>query len=80
MTDRRVVLRLGADPLANGSALFVRCWMDDHVGARGWDRMSSVDSTTQIRHWYEPEGARFYEYRSTGPGAVSSMLPRNSTT
>ena len=66
----------GADPLANGSAVFIRCWMDDHIGARGWDRMSSVDSVTRIRHWYEPEGARFYEYGSTGPGAVKSPRRR----
>ncbi len=59
----------------NGSAVFVDCWMDDHIGARGWDRMSSVDSTG-LRIWYEPEGARFFEIGSTGPGAVQSPSRR----
>src|SRR5207237_2916432 len=43
-------------PFANlravGSAVFIDCWMDDHIGAKGWDRMSSVDSTG-TRIWYE---------------------------
>src|SRR5207248_756675 len=62
-------------PFANlraaGSAVFIDCWMDDHIGAKGWDRMSSVDSTG-TRIWYEPESARFFEYGTWGPGAVTS--------
>jgi pectinesterase len=58
-----------ADPQAIGSAVFVECWMDDHIRAAGWERMSSTDSTG-TRIWYEPASARFFEYRSTGPGAV----------
>ncbi len=60
-----------ADPRAVGSAVFIDCEMDDHIGAKGWDRMSSVDSTG-TRVWYEPESARFYEYGTTGPGAMKS--------
>jgi len=60
-----------ANPRANGSVAFVECWMDDHIGERGWDRMSSVDSTGN-RIWYEPASARFFEYGTTGPGAVNS--------
>lgn len=63
------------DPNAIGSVAFVGTWMDDHVGERGWDRMSSVDSTG-TRVWYEPESARFAEYRSSGPGAVASERRR----
>jgi beta-xylosidase/pectin methylesterase-like acyl-CoA thioesterase len=59
------------DPNVNGSAVFVECWMDDHVGEKGWDRMSMTDSTGN-RTWWEPETARFYEYGNTGPGAVKS--------
>lgn len=59
----------------NGSALFIACWMDDHIGARGWDRMSSIDSTG-ARIWYEPTDARFAEYGTTGPGAVASARRR----
>ncbi len=55
---------------ALGSAIYVDCWMDDHITTKGWDHMSSVDSVSQVRYWFEPENARFYEYRSTGPGAV----------
>jgi len=64
-----------ADPDANGSAVFVECWMDDHIGEKGWDRMSMTDSTGN-RFWWEPTTARFYEYRSTGPGAVRSTRRR----
>ena len=64
-----------ADPDAVGSAVFVSCWMDDHIGAKGWDRMSSIDSTG-TRIWYEPASARFFEHGTTGPGAVSSPSRR----
>ena len=63
------------DPDAVGSAVFVDCWMDDHIGAKGWDRMGMTDSTGAQRFW-EPETARFYEYRTRGPGAVSSPRRR----
>jgi pectinesterase len=63
------------DPQANGSAVFIECWMDDHIGDKGWDRMSSVDSTGG-RTWWEPESARFFEFRSSGPGAISSPRRR----
>ena len=64
-----------ADPNAVGSAVFIDCWMDDHIGAKGWDRMSSVDSTG-TRIWYEPESARFFESGTMGPGAVASPTRR----
>ena len=60
-----------ADPDAVASVVFVDNWMDDHIGGKGWDRMSSVDSTG-TRIWYEPESARFLEFGSKGPGAVAS--------
>jgi pectinesterase len=60
-----------ADPRAVGSAVFIDCWLDDHIGDRGWERMSSVDSTG-TRIWYEPQSARFFEYRSSGPGAAGA--------
>ena len=34
-----------ADATVNSAVAFIDCWMDDHIGERGWDRMSSVDST-----------------------------------
>jgi pectinesterase len=66
------------DPNAVGSAVFIDTWMDDHIGEKGWDRMSSTDSTG-ARVWYEPESARFFEHRSTGPGAVASPRRRTLT-
>ncbi|MEP6621766.1 MAG: pectinesterase family protein [bacterium] len=60
-----------ANPAVNSSAVFVDNWMDDHIGAKGWDRMSSVDSTGN-RTWNEPADARFYEFGTMGPGAVAS--------
>ncbi len=65
-----------ATPLAVSSAVFLDCWMDDHITAAGWDRMSSVDSATQVRYWFEPAAARFFEAGSTGPGAVASPTRR----
>lgn len=64
-----------ADPDAVASVAFVDTWMDDHIGVRGWDRMSSVDSTG-TRVWYEPGSARFVEFGSTGPGAAVSPTRR----
>lgn len=63
---------------AVGSSVFIDCWMDDHIGTRGWDRMSSVDSTGS-RVWFEPESARFFELRTTGPGALQSPSRRTLT-
>jgi pectinesterase len=60
-----------ADASVNSAVAFIDCWMDDHIGTKGWDRMSSVDSTG-TRTWYEPATARFYEFGTTGPGAVPS--------
>ena len=67
-----------ADPNAVASVVFIDCWMDDHIGAKGWDRMSMTDSTG-ARTWWEPTSARFAEYRTTGPGAVSSDRRRQLT-
>jgi pectinesterase len=64
-----------ANPRAVASVAFIDCWMDDHIGERGWDRMSSVDSTG-TRIWYEPASARFVEFGTKGPGAVRSATRR----
>lgn len=66
------------DPNAVGSAVFVDSWMDDHIGAKGWERMSSTDSTG-ARVWWEPESARFFERGTRGPGAVASGARRQLT-
>jgi pectinesterase len=66
------------DPDAVGSAVFIDSWMDDHVGAKGWERMSSTDSTG-ARVWWEAESARFFEHGSRGPGAQASASRRALT-
>jgi len=67
-----------ADPDAVASVAFIDTWMDDHIGEKGWDRMSSIDSTGN-RIWYEPASARFVEFGSNGPGAVPSPSRRTLT-
>jgi pectinesterase len=64
-----------ADPDAIGAVAFLDSWMDDHIGSKGWDRMSAIDSTG-ARRWYEPESARFFEHGSRGPGAACSPSRR----
>ena len=64
-----------ADAAVNSAVAYIDCWMDDHIGTKGWDRMSSVDSTG-TRTWYEPADARFVEFGTKGPGAVKSASRR----
>ena len=66
------------DPDAVGSVAFIDTWMDDHIAAKGWERMSSTDSTG-ARVWWEPESARFFEGGSRGPGALASATRRQGT-
>jgi len=63
------------NPSAVGSAVFIDTWMDDHVGSRGWDPMNSTDAAGN-RVANRPEDARFFEFGSTGPGAVASPFRR----
>jgi pectinesterase len=63
------------DPDAVGSAVFIDTWMDDHIGAKGWDSMNSINGAG-VRTTHRPEEARFYEFGSTGPGVVASPTRR----
>lgn len=59
----------GNDPAANGSAVFVRTWMDDHVAADGYYPISGRAPDGE-RVWYDLEPtSRFFEWGTTGPGA-----------
>lgn len=61
----------GADPRVDGSAVFVRCFMDDHIGADGYARISARNDARE-RIWFDLEpDSRFFEHRSYGPGALS---------
>jgi pectinesterase len=63
------------NPDAIGSAVFIGTWMDDHIGATGWAPMNSTDAAGN-RVENQPGDARFFEYGSTGPGAVASPSRR----
>lgn len=64
-----------ADPEAVASVVFYNTWMDDHISAKGWEQMSSVDAQGN-RLWFNPENARLFEYASMGPGAIASSTRR----
>lgn len=67
----------GADPKAVGSAVFVGCFMDDHVGPDGYDRISSRNEAGE-QVWFDLEPtSRFFEHGSHGPGAHAG--PRRPT-
>ncbi|MBL8552531.1 MAG: hypothetical protein JNJ73_21265 [Hyphomonadaceae bacterium] len=67
------------DPDALGMAAFLRCWMDDHISADGWDEMG-YPNRGGGRVFLQPAEARLGEYRSEGPGAFVNrrrpQLPR----
>src|SRR5688572_13409296 len=56
------------DPSAVGSAVFVRCWMDEHIAAEGWEPMNYT-ARDGSRVALAPAQARLFEFESTGPGA-----------
>lgn len=58
-----------ADPNAIGKAVFINTWMDSHITLDGWYSMNgTAKDGTKIP--FLPEDARFFEYNSSGPGAV----------
>jgi len=60
----------------SGMSVYKNCYLDDLVKAAGWDSMSSkMYGTDTITVTFYPNNlahARFYEYNSTGPGAVTT--------
>lgn len=63
------------DPSAAGTAVYLHTWMDDHIGAKGWETMFSTNPAG-VRTEHKPEEHRFFEYGSRGPGAVASESRR----
>ncbi|MBN2280659.1 MAG: pectinesterase A [Candidatus Marinimicrobia bacterium] len=56
----------------SGSAVFIHCFMDDHISAAGYAKISSQASNGE-RIWFELEpDSRFFEYNNYGPGALES--------
>jgi pectinesterase len=66
------------DPDAVGHAAFIRCWMDDHIAADGWDHMGYLAKSGD-KIFLDPGEARLFEYDSKGPGARTSPARRTLT-
>lgn len=66
-----------ANPNAIGAAVFLHCWMDDHITLAGWDKMHGTARAAGKKDWFCPDNpahARFAEYESIGPGATPHAL------
>lgn len=57
------------DPGVRGSAVFVDCWMDEHIDPAGWDAMAYT-ARDGSRVMFAPGEARLGEIGSRGPGAA----------
>jgi pectinesterase len=60
------------DPDVLGAATYLRCTMDAHIGAIAWDEMAYT-ARDGSRVMLNPMQARFFEYRSRGPGALINV-------
>lgn len=59
-----------ADPRCSGAALFYNCYMDDHIGPLGYDKISAVNPGGD-RIWFDLQpDSRLFEYGSYGPGVM----------
>lgn len=67
-----------ADPNAIGKAVFINTWMDEHIAADGWSTMSGTAKDGKKIQFY-PDDSRFFEYNSSGPGAVANNKRRQLT-
>ncbi|TFI58177.1 pectin esterase [Sphingomonas parva] len=59
--------RAGGNPALLGAAAWLDCWMDAHVAPEGWTWMGYKGPGGYPMR-LEPGDARFFEYRSRGPG------------
>ncbi|BEV11897.1 pectin esterase [Asticcacaulis sp. DW145] len=57
------------DPRSVGMAAYLNCYLGRHIAPSGWTRMWYVGSDGNPKTWFEPEEARFREFRNIGPGA-----------
>jgi pectinesterase len=70
--------RAGGNTALLGHAAFLDCWMDAHIHPYGWTWMGyRGPGGYQMR--LEPRDARFFEYRSRGPGSRRSPHRRQLT-
>ena len=68
-----------ADPNAIGSSVFIECFMDDHITHEGWFSMTGLQKSGPDRTVFLPQDSRFFEYKSSGPGARSDARRRQLT-
>lgn len=67
-----------ADPKAIGKTVFINTWMDAHITRDGWYAMNGT-AKDGTRVPFPPEKARFFEYKSQGPGAhINDKRPQLS--
>jgi pectinesterase len=67
------------DPDAVGAAVYLHCWMDDHIVPEGWYPMG-YNVKGGGRAMLQPEAARLYEFDSSGPGAGPASARRRILT
>jgi len=68
-----------ADPNAIGSSVFIECFMEDHITNEAWFSMTGVQKNGPNRTVFLPEDSRFFEYKSSGPGAKINDKRRQLT-
>lgn len=64
-----------ADPSAVGKSVFINTWMDAHITIDGWYSMGGTAKEGGRKN-FMPENSRFYEYKSTGIGALVNSKHR----
>ncbi|HEY8568944.1 pectinesterase family protein [Microbulbifer sp.] len=68
-----------ADPNAIGATVYINAFMDDHITSDGWDSMRGTSRDGTKSTVFAPEGARFFEFESHGPGAAVNDKRRQLT-
>ena len=67
--------RAGGNMSLLPATAYLDCWMDAHIRPEGWTHMH-YRAPGGPEHWLEPSEARFFEYRSRGPGAAANRTRR----
>lgn len=65
-----------ADPNAIGASVFIDSYMDAHITRDGWASMRGTSRDGGKKTVFEPESARFFEYKNHGPGAAINAKRR----
>lgn len=62
-----------ANPFAIGKSVFINTYMDKHIAVNGWTSMGGTLKDGSKTQFGPIEDARFFEFNSTGPGAVVNL-------